>query len=370
MLARYPPDQTHSLIRLSFIEHAGPASHHHCSNFRRCRRNHRKPPRCTTRTSHMPEISLIVPAYNEAESIDQLYSEACAVLGAQFDSFEIIFIDDGSEDETPERIAALAERDGRVRHIELARNAGKSRAYSVGFAAARGRYIATADADLQDDLSELPKLRAKMREGFQLVVGRKSGRFKNEPLKAAPSYVFNFLILLLFGLRIHDSNSGFRLMTSAAAKSLKLHGGYYRFIPELVHLGGFKVTEVPVNHRKRQHGNSKFGPSRFWGGLLDLLSVRFVTAFMQRPLQFFGTLAMIPLLAGFGLEIYVLVQKLSGSSFQNHVAALLSGAVLLLAGLQIAVTGLIGEMLAAKAEHDEISYRELRGVPSEMSGPH
>jgi dolichol-phosphate mannosyltransferase len=312
------------------------------------------------------QLSLVIPAYNEEESIPLVYAEAVSVLEAQTPSFEIIFVNDGSSDGTAEQIAEIARRDPRVRCLVLARNGGKSQAYMEGFRAARGQLVATTDADLQDDLNELPHLREKLDEGHDLVIGWKSGRFKNEPTKAAPSFVFNFLIYVLFRIRLHDSNCGFRLMTRDVAKALRLHGGSYRFIPELAHLRGFRVTEVAVNHRKRKFGQSKYGPSRFWGGILDILSVRFVTAFSARPFHFFGTAALLSLLAGTGLEVYVLIQKLSGGTFMHHVAAIVIGALLIIVSLQIATTGLLGEMLAARYENDQVTCTEIVPRPQEL----
>lgn len=309
------------------------------------------------------EISLIIPAYNEEESIPLIYDEAVEVLSKMFESFEILFVDDGSDDRTPEAIAAVCERDPRVRHLELARNAGKSRAYHVAFEAARGDLVATADADLQDDLNELPKMLEALGDDHDLIVGWKSGRFKNEAIKAIPSFFFNLLIYLFFGIRLHDSNCGFRLMRRKVARALKLYGGFYRFIPELAHKKGFRVAEVPVHHRKRKYGSSKYGPLRFWTGILDILSVRFVIAFTERPLHFFGSAALLSFLVGSGLEIYVLVLKISGDSFRQHLAALIVGVLFIIASVQIFTTGLLAEMLASRIEHELIPVTERTPNP-------
>jgi len=298
------------------------------------------------------KISLIIPVYNEEASIAELCTEATEVLSKLTDAYEIILIDDGSNDDTPHELRKIAKEDSHMRHIELMTNTGKSRAYMIGFQIAQGEVIVTADGDLQDDLHEIPKMLAVYEQGYDLVVGWKSGRFKNEPQKAAPSYIFNFLIYLLFGLRLHDSNSGFRVMCQAAAKSLKLHAGIYRFIPELAHLNGYRVIEVLVNHRKRKYGESKYGPTRFLTGIWDILSFRFVTAFAKKPLHFFGTIATILFMIGGGIETYALIQKLMGSSFQTHVAAIIVGALFVMASLQMLTVGLIGELLAARVENE------------------
>ena len=160
--------------------------------------------------------------------------------------------------------------------------------------------------------------------------------------------MFNGLIALLFGLRLHDSNCGFRIMRLEVARSLELRGDQYRFIPEYAHVKGYRVTEQGVNHRKRKFGRSKYGPVRFWTGLLDLLTARFITAWADKPLQFFGTVGLAPFLLGGGLEAYVLVAKLLGHTFQEHVAAIVVGVLLILVGFQSILTGLIGEMLSAQ----------------------
>lgn len=296
-----------------------------------------------------PRISAVVPAFNEVESLDPLFDEVAGVLDGLNEPWELIFVDDGSNDGTVDKMWEIADRDTRVKVVKFVRNFGKSAAYMAGFAEVEGQIVVTLDADLQDDPNEIPKLLASLRDdGWDLIVGWKQGRAGNEPHKALPSKVFNGLIALLFGLRLHDSNCGFRVMRSEVAQSLDLYGDQYRFIPEFAHVKGFRVTEQGVNHRKRKFGRSKYGPKRFWTGLLDLMTVRFITAFADRPLHFFGTLGLGPFLLGVGIETYVLVAKLLGSTFQVHVAAIIIGVMLIVVGFQCIITGLIGEMLSAQ----------------------
>ncbi|MEO0073332.1 MAG: glycosyltransferase family 2 protein [candidate division WOR-3 bacterium] len=306
--------------------------------------------------------SLVVPVYNEAGSVRLLYEEITPVmlgLSQEGESdYELIFVDDGSTDPTPREIAALAETDSRVRLVRLRHNLGKSAAYSAGFAAARGDVIVTLDGDLQDDPRFIPSLLDVLQQGFDLVVGWKQNRLENEPAKTLSSRIFNSLKRLVFGLRLHDSNSGFRAMRGTVARSLQLHGDMYRFIPELAARQGFRVTEIPVIHRRRRFGESKYGPGRFWTGLLDLLSVRFLTGYIHKPLHFFGTLGLLPLLVGLGLEFYVLVRKLFGSRFQTHLAALIIGVLLIMVGVQLIAIGLIGEMIRAVANERGGSLHE------------
>ena len=294
------------------------------------------------------KYSVVISAYNEAESVEELYREVVSVLEALGETFEILFVDDGSTDGTGERLAELEERDRRVRLIRFVRNFGKSAAYSAAFRAARGDVVVTLDGDLQDDPAEVPKLLAKLDEGNDLVVGWKMQRLEHEPRKTIPSRVFNALLRWTFGLDLRDSNSGSRVMRLAVAQSLHLYGDMYRFIPQLAFSKGFRVAEEGVAHRKRKYGERKYGPRRFWTGLLDLLTLRFITRFSQRPLHFLGTIGLFPLILGVLIEVYVLVCKLMGETFQTHVAAIVIGVMLMLLGFQCIVTGLLGEMLSAQ----------------------
>ncbi len=297
------------------------------------------------------DLSIVIPAYNEVESIPELHRRITAVLERMDPrpSYEIVFVDDGSTDGTSEVLTTLAGQDGHCRAIRLTANSGKSAAYMAGFEITTGEVVATLDAELQDDPDELPKLLTQLEKGADLVVGWKSGRMQNEPTKTVPSRLYNGLKGLLFGLNLRDSNCGFRVMRSKVAKSLVLYGGQYRLLPELVHLGGFRVEEMPVNHRPRKHGTSKYGISRFWTGLLDLFAVRFLTAYLNQPLHFFGTLAILPLALGLSLEIYVLFMKAAGSTFQTHIAAILTGLALVIVAVQILGIGLLGEMVRSFA---------------------
>ena len=313
------------------------------------------------------KYSVVISAYNEVESVEELYHELISVIQPLGEPFEILFVDDGSTDGTGERIAELERRDRRVRLIRFVRNFGKSAAYSAAFRAVQGDIVVTLDGDLQDDPAEVPKLLSKLGEGNDLVVGWKMQRLEHEPRKTIPSRVFNALLRWTFGLDLRDSNSGFRAMHRAVAQSLHLYGDMYRFIPQLAFSKGFRVTEEGVSHRKRKYGESKYGPRRFWTGLLDLLTVRFITRFSQRPLHFLGTIGLFPLILGVLLEAYVLVCKLMGETFQTHIAAIVIGVMLMLLGLQCIVTGLLGEMLSA--QRPEASYVVAESSEAAEPGP-
>ena len=296
-----------------------------------------------------PRLSLILPVYNEAESIPTLQRELEEQLDALGQRFEIIYVDDGSTDGSDRVLVETARTRPACRVLRLHRNRGKAAAYSIAFREARGEVLITLDADLQDDPAEMPRLLAQLDEGYDLVVGWKRGRARNEPLKKLPSWFFNRAKARLFGIRLRDSNSGFRVMRAEVAHAIDLYAGNYRFLPELAHHRGFRVGEAPVQHRPRKHGRSKYGPGRFLAGVLDLLNVTLLASFAYRPLYFFCALGTLPLLAGAGLEVYVLVMKLLGSSFQSHVAALIVGVMLILLGIQLLSIGLIAELVLARS---------------------
>jgi glycosyltransferase involved in cell wall biosynthesis len=294
-----------------------------------------------------PRLSVVVPGYNEVDSIGPLTAEVRGVMEATGQTWELVFVDDGSTDATLERMRAEAAADARIRVVKLARNFGKSAAYMAAFDNLRGETVITLDADLQDDPNEIPKLLAHLEAGrWDLVVGHKLGRAGNEAHKALPSRVYNAMNARLFGLDLHDANCGFRVMRRSVVRSLDLYGDQYRFIPQFTHVKGFRVTELGVNHRKRKFGISKYGPTRFWTGLLDLITVRFLTAFADRPMHFFGTAGLFLALPGGALLLYALIAKLGGDTFQEHIAAILIGVLLIVMGTQTALTGLLAELMS------------------------
>lgn len=301
--------------------------------------------------------SIIIPIFNEAQSITTLVTEIESIFSKLNYDFEVIFVNDGSTDDSQKVLVNLIKKSMLdLKIISFHQNQGKSVAYMSAFKQARGVYIVTLDGDLQDDPGEIPKLINEIENGYDLVVGVKQNRWKTEASKKVMSTLFNGLLKFLFGLNISDSNSGFRVMRAIVCDNLYLYGDRYRFIPQLAHLKGFRVSSCPVVHRKRRYGKSKYGITRFWTGAIDILAIRIVSSFEEKPLQFFSSLAVFPLLSGFALEVYVLVLKYYGDPFRNHLAALISGVFLLLVAVQILSLGILGEMFVNKSKKQNMKY--------------
>ncbi|HKB46214.1 MAG TPA: glycosyltransferase family 2 protein, partial [Ktedonobacterales bacterium] len=232
-------------------------------------------------------ISIVVPVYDEEESVVPLYDAVRAQLDEIGESYEIIFVDDGSRDGSFTVLRALHERDPRVRVIRFRRNFGKTPALVAGFAQARGDIVFTMDADLQDDPTEIPRFLEKLAEGYDLVSGWKYPRH-DPPTKTVPSYFFNRMVGITTGVKLHDMNCGFKAYRHELLDDIKLYGELHRFVPVLAHQRGFRVTEVKVRHHQRKYGKSKFGARRFLRGFLDLLMVLFLMSYLRTPLRLFG----------------------------------------------------------------------------------
>jgi glycosyltransferase involved in cell wall biosynthesis len=293
-------------------------------------------------------LSLVVPVYNEADSLPGFYARAAEVLAAApapyAESYELILVDDGSTDATPALCADLAARDPRVVVVSFRRNFGKTAALQAGFHESQGRYVVTLDADLQEDPAELFTLLAQLDAGYDLVSGWRVRR--QDPLnKTLPSRVFNAVVARGVGLRLHDFNCGFKAYRREVITELRLYGDLHRFIPVLAHQRGFRVTEQPVQHQPRRLGKSKFGAGRLANGYLDFLQVLFLTTFLHRPFRLFGTLGTA--LAGLGglVLAYLAALWLLGDRPIGNRPLLTLGVLLVLAGLQLLSTGLLGEML-------------------------
>lgn len=243
-------------------------------------------------------LSIIVPVLNERESLPQLLAEIVRVGERHSVDLEVIFVDDGSRDGSWETVRELASQESRVSGIRFRRNFGKAAALTAGMRAARGDLVMMMDADLQDDPAEIPNFLAKLDEGFDVVNGWKQRRL--DPWhKVYPSRVFNWMIGRLTGLKLHDHNCGLKLFRAEVARELTIYGELHRFISVLAHARGFRVTEISVHHRERQFGQSKYGVRRFLRGFLDLLTVKFLTGFGQRPQHMLGAIGLLFLGLGF-----------------------------------------------------------------------
>ena len=306
--------------------------------------------------SAAPKISVVVPLVNEAEGLNELYAELKSTLDAQGRPWELLLIDDGSRDGSDRVIAALAAADPRVRGVSLRRNFGKSAALATGFRRARGDWVVTMDADLQDDPAELPKLIQALQGGYDLVSGWKLNR--QDPLtKTLPSKLFNVVTSWVSGIRLHDFNCGFKLYRREVTEALEVYGELHRFLPALAHWRGFRVTEVRVAHRARRYGHSKFGASRFLNGFLDLLSAAFISTTGLKPLHLFGRVGLLFLVVGGGIGIYFAVLWIGGEPMRVR-PLMLFGAGLVLLGIQFILMGLLGEMIASFGSRVEYPVRE------------
>jgi glycosyltransferase involved in cell wall biosynthesis len=297
----------------------------------------------------MTRVSIIIPVANEAQNLPKLGAELRASLDhapLPPDHFEILFIDDGSQDGTWAAVKSLAAADPRVRGFRLRRNFGKAAALTAGFAHARGDLVCTMDGDGQDDPAELPRFLAKLDDGFDVVSGWK--RIRHDPWhKVWPSRLFNLAVSALTGCKLHDHNCGFKIYRSDVLREVRLYGELHRFIPVLAHARGFRVAEIEVHHRPRQFGHSKYGLARLWKGFLDLLTVRFLTGFAQRPAHVFGTLGLLSLLLGAGGLLYLAVEWLLGHGPIGNRPLLVYSATFFGLGAQLLTLGILAELVTS-----------------------
>ena len=304
------------------------------------------------------DISVVIPSYNEKDSIPELTAQLTSVLDGMRVQWEVWYVDDGSSDGSADALRELHEKDPRFKMIRFRRNYGKSAALAVGFEQAQGRYVVTMDADLQDDPAEIPAMIAKIEEGFDMVSGWKKKRY--DPIsKTIPSKFFNFVTGKLSGIDIHDFNCGLKAYRGEVVKTVNLYGEMHRYIPVLAKMAGFTVTELVVKHHPRKYGRTKFGLSRFFKGFLDLLTVMFTSRYTQRPLHVFGSLGGIMFIAGFLINVWMTVEWLMGYPVGNRPMLLL-GILLMLLGIQLISTGLLAEMVTKSgASARDYSVREM-----------
>ena len=296
------------------------------------------------------DLSIVIPCYNEEQSLQELYGRLCRVLQPITSAFELIFVDDGSTDRSLVVLQELRSKDERIKIIHFRRNFGKALALSQGFKHCRGEKVVTMDADLQDFPEEIPKLLAWLGEGFDLVSGWKRKR-EDSIGKRAASRIFNFFTAFFTGVKIHDFNCGLKAYRREVTDELELYGELYRFIPALAAWKGFKVGEVIVSHGPRHFGKSKFGAERLLRGFFDLLTIIMLTKYTQRPLHFFGVLGMLLLLTGFCIDAYLAAIWFSGTYISNRPLLLL-GALLIILGIQFMFFGLLGELIVFSSKKD------------------
>jgi glycosyltransferase involved in cell wall biosynthesis len=301
------------------------------------------------------DVSVLVPVKDEEESVRELATRVTAVLDRLGRSFELIFIDDGSGDGTVQRIREAHAVDSRVKLVRLRRNFGKAAALSAGFDQCRGRIIITMDGDLQDDPDEIPRFLETLEEkDLDLVSGWKHQR-RDPVSKRLPSLVYNWVTRRVAGVDLHDFNCGFKAYRREVLEQISVYGELHRYIPVLASRRGFTIGEIPVNHHPRRHGVSKYGWDRLYKGLLDLLTVLFITRYTRRPLHLFGAAGLIFLALGFGINLYLAILWVGGEFLSNRPLLLL-GVLLMLLGIQTLTTGLLGEMITFKNFRRPDSY--------------
>ncbi len=300
-------------------------------------------------------ISVVVPVRNEERSVALLLDELESALQPLEMPWEAIFVDDGSTDGTYAALTRLHAARDDVKVVRLRRNFGKAAALAAGFAQARGDVIVTIDGDLQDDPAEIPHLLAKLEEGFDLVSGWKARR--RDPLRRRIlSRIFNAVTRWISGVRLHDMNCGLKAYRAEVVRGLRLYGELHRFIPVLAHHRGYRIAELPVNHRPREHGRSRYGLERYLRGFLDLLTVSFIGRYRHRPLHLFGGLGLTLSLAGIGILVYLTVVKILGHAIGQRPLLIL-GVLLVVVGLQVFSLGLITELITSHHE-ERASERE------------
>jgi len=300
----------------------------------------------------MKSITVIIPVYNEVDSLIELHSELTSAL-SRYDNYELLFIDDGSSDGSIEILNELLTLDIHTKVVEFFRNYGKAAALAEGFKLAKGDYVVTMDADLQDDPAEISNLVEKLEEGYDLISGWKKTR--HDPwTKRWPSKFFNFITRIMTGVKIHDFNCGLKIYKKSVIKTVEIYGGRHRYIPALAGQKKFKVSEIVVNHRARKFGETKYGGGRLFHGFFDLLTILFLERYTQRPLHLFGFFGLLCVLSSIVLESFAVYYKLIlDHPFQKHFALIVFGAMVFVLGLWFFSIGLIAEMIVANQQGKE-----------------
>ena len=313
------------------------------------------------------DLSIVISLFNEEESLPELISWIEKVATREKYEYEIIMVDDGSTDSSWKVITELAGKNPAIRGISFRRNYGKSAALYHGFKAAEGRVVITMDADLQDSPDEIPELcRMVTEEGYDIVSGWKKQRFDNKLTKNLPSKLYNWTARKVTGIKLHDMNCGLKAYCNEVVKNIEVYGEMHRYIPYLAKNAGFsRITEKPVQHQKRKYGVSKFGLERFVNGLLDLISLWFLSRFGKKPMHFFGFTGILMFIAGAVLTLWVIIEKLvqqaNGLDFRpvTDQPLFYLALVAILLGFQLFLSGFICEMISRNSsERNQYNVRE------------
>lgn len=304
----------------------------------------------------MQQVSVVVPIYNEVESLPTLVETIANILQSHQIAYEIILVDDGSTDGSTEWLQATAKTRSDLRAVILRRNYGQTPAMAAGFNHARNPVIITLDGDLQNDPADIPLLLSKLEEGYDLVSGWRQNRQDAKLSRLLPSKIANWLIGEVTGVKVHDYGCSLKAYRSELMADVNLYGELHRFLPALAFIEGAKITEIPVRHHARQYGKSKYGLSRTFRVLMDLMTITFIKKFLTRPMHVFGLLGMFSMFLGTVLGIYLTVLKLGlGQSIGNRPLLILV-VLLLFAGVQLFSFGLLAELLMR-------TYHESQGRP-------
>ena len=307
-------------------------------------------------TKETPKFSVVVPIFNEEDNLDNMVAELVPVMERLGGPFEIIAVDDGSEDRSYEKLKTLRAKEPRLKVIRFRGNFGQTAAFAAGFAHAKGETIITIDADLQNDPADIPALIAKLDEGYDIVSGWRKDRQDKMLSRKIPSMIANKIISWTTKVHLHDYGCSLKVFHKDVVKNINLYGEMHRFIPAVASWMGVKVTEMPVNHRPRTAGVSKYGIDRTVRVILDLITVKFLLSYSKSPIQIFGLLGLLSGSAGFMLALWLSFQKLALDMPLSNRPALLLAVLLILVGVQLISMGLLAEMISR-------TYHESQGKP-------
>lgn len=321
----------------------------------------------------VPDLSVVVPLYNEEPNVAELHRELTAALGAWGRPYELLFVDDGSTDGTFPVLQELQAGDPRVRVVALRRNFGQTAAFAAGFAHARGRMVATSDGDLQNDPRDLPMMVGMLEDGHDLVCGWRRRRRDPWLTRRLPSNAANWLISRTTGVKLHDYGCSLKVFRGEVVRSLRLYGEMHRFLPAIASERGVRIAEVEVNHRPRRFGASKYGLSRTMRVMLDLFTVKFLLSYSTQPIQIFGPPGLLMGAAGLGITAYLGYVRIFGGQGIGDRPLLLLGILLIFAGMQFLTLGLLAE-LQARTYHESqdkpiYAVREVLETPPDAAAP-